>query len=319
MTIVLMCLFLILASPAFALQVVTGTYAGNNVDDTDITISPACQPKAVFVRSLAGGGNMHVLTASMPTNSAGIITSTTQKNANTIQQINADGFEVGTTLNVSGTTYYYVCLCDNGAQDFVEGTYTGSSGTDNRDITLSLSFTPELVINIPDANGDDVVFRGANSHSGDSSSITNAAATTAANYIQSFAAGQFQVGSFMNVNLTKYYYLAFKASASGVATGNYAGNTSDDRNITVTTFTPEVVWLKGSSTTAGLAHRFSNAGDSSWCAAAAATTNQIQAFASGNFQVGTSTCANENTVTMRWFALADVASSRRPSAPIFLQ
>lgn len=320
MTFILAIFLALLASPVWALSVVTGSYTGDTADDRDIAISPACQPKAVIVKNNGASSAARVMTDTMSTNASGQFSAQSQGASNEIQQLNSDGFEVGTVLNGSGVVFRYVAFCDNGAGDIETGTYTGSSGTDNRNITMVSSWTPELVI-IFACTGEYNVWRGATSHSGDSASKLNFAETEAANLIQSFGAGTFQLGSLMNVNACVYHWIAFKGSTSGVATGNFAGNTSDDRDITVTSFTPEFVLVRSAAATnATGSYRFaSNAATESFCTSAAATTNQIQAFGSTSFQVGTSSCANENTQTMRWFALADVAVSRRPQQPIIFQ
>ncbi len=317
MSILVLLFSLVLSSPAFALSVVTGSYTGDTTDDRDIAISPACQPKAVIVKNNGASSAARIMTDTMSTNSSGQFSANAQGAANEIQQLNSDGFEVGTVLNGSGVVFRYVAFCNNGAGDIETGTYTGASGTDNRNITMVSSWTPELVI-IIGCNAEYNVWRGATSHSGDSASKLNFAEAEAANLIQSFGAGTFQLGSLMNVNACVYHWIAFKGSSSGVATGNFAGNTSDDRDITVTSFTPEFALVRSAAATnATGSYRFtSNAATESFCTSAAATTNQIQAFGATSFQVGTSACANENGQTMRWFALADVATSRRPQQPI---
>ncbi len=312
-------LFLILAycllsSQAWAIQVVSGSYVGDGTDDRNIVISPPCQPKAVFIKRDVATSNGIVLFASMGANNSGRFTSTTQGGSDQIQQFNSDGFQVGTSVvvNALGATIYYTALCDNGVNDFAEGTYSGTNA-DDRNIVTSPAFSPELVMVMPSST-QAVTWRGATSHSGDAASRINSAAGEGANYLQAFNADGFQVGVSNNVTGTTYYYIALKASA-GVATGTFTGNTSDNRDIT-TNLLPKLIFIKGDSTTKGIGYRFgSNTGDASFCLVDASAANIIQAFAATTFQVGTASCANENTVAMRWFALTDFGR-RRAVAPI---
>ena len=307
-TLVLMAM-LVWAAPSWAVQVVTGSYAGDGTDNRNITISPACQPLAVFLQRSDAAWGGQVFLSSMSTNSSGEYTGTSQNQADRIQQMNADGFQVGTQsyVNASGSAYRYMAVCDNSANDVAVGTYAGNAG-DNRDITISPAFQPEVVIVFP-SNGGLAPWRGATSHSGDTASFLNSAAADAPNYIQQFNANGFQVGTSANSNAVNYYYLALKGSASGVVTGSFSGNGSDNRDITTPGFQPEFVLVKGNSTTKKVATRYaSQSGDLSFCADAAEVANIVQSFISTGFQVGTDTCTNENAVTMRWAAFADVAA-----------
>lgn len=303
-----MLIVLALASPAHAIQVVTGSYTGNGTDNNSIVISPACQPKAVFVKRNSAAVELTARFDSMGANESKHVTGTSLLTTG-IKTLDASGFTLGTasTTNGSGVTHYYVAICDNGAADFSTDSWSGDN-TDNRDITLTdATFTPEVVLILASGAGVQS-WRGANSHSGDSASRLNTLSTSQANEIQSFASGSFQVGSGLNATGTTYYSVALKASA-GVSSGSFTGNTSDDRDITAIA-NPEFVLIKGDSTTAEPSHRFGIAGDASWCSADASAANIIQALSSTGFQVGTNTCANENTVTMRWFAIADFAPRR---------
>jgi hypothetical protein len=309
----LLCLSL-LASPALAMQVVTGSYTGNSSagsnDNRDIVISPACQPSMVFIKGNTGGGGFDFVlsTTAMGADGTIVLTGTSAGIiSNSIQAFNADGFEVGTssTVNNNGSTYYYAAICDNGQNDFAVGSYTGSSGTDNRDLIISPAFQPSIVF-VMSTNSGFHAWRGDTSHSGDNASRFNTAAADSGNFIQAFNADGFEVGSTFNTNAVTYYYVAFKGTAS-VTNGSFSGNGSDNQTKSVTTFTPDMVWIKGASATREMSYKLgSMAGDLSSCGEVDPTTDQIQALNSDGFQVGTSTCSNENAVTMRWFAITDL-------------
>lgn len=304
------------AVPALAIQVVHGSYSGDGLDNKDITVSPSCQPVAVFVNRDSATRDMFARFSSMGSNVSKVVTNTSAEVTDAIKVLNSNGFRLGTNVNTnaSGVTHYYTAICDNGANDVAVGSYAGSGAATTAISFASATFTPELCLILHSSTALNA-WRGAASHSGDSASSMNTSTADAADRIESFTAGGFSVGSLMHLNATTYYYLCLKASASGVATGSYTGDTNDTRDIS-TGFQPEFVGIKGNSTTNQLAYRHgSNSGDASYCDVGAATTNIIEAFEATNFQVGTSTCANENTVTMRWFALADVG--RRVVAPLF--
>lgn len=302
---------------ALAVLVVTGTYAGDNTDNRNITISPACQPKAVFAKRTSNiTGNSVFKNASMTGDNTSLISSAVTFNADLIQAINSNGFQVGVSLNGTGNTYAYLALCDNGANDLAEGTFTGN-GSDNRDITISPAFSPEFVFLIANAN-QQYVFR-TTSMSGDKACTYNSGVACASNKIQQFNSNGFQVGTVMNVNTTAYYYIAIKGSALGVASGSYTGNATDNRDITAG-FAPAGVFIKGDSTSNEAAGRFSShSGDDSFCDTGAATTNIIQGFGSTTFQVGTDGCVNENAVTMYWVAIATVSPSRGARGPLYTE
>lgn len=304
-------LFLILlACPlqAHAIQVVTGSYTGNGTDNTDITISPACQPVAVFVKRDNAANEMHARFSSMATGTSKSVTDATAEVTTAIKQFNANGFRLGThtSVNNSGSTHYYVAICDNGAGDISVDTWTGNA-TDNRNISLTGgSFTPEVVIILRSNNGVEY-WRGATSHTGDSAAETNVLDSNSPDAIQSFSAGQFQVGTLANANTIVFYSLALKAS-SGVASGVFTGNATDNRDIS-TIANPKFVLLKGDSLTNKPAYKFGISGDAAWCGANASAADIIQSLQAGGFQVGTNACANENAIGMPWFAITDFVAT----------
>ena len=299
-------LAVVLPSPVWAIQVVTGSYTGTGTDNTDIVISPACQPVAVLVKRNSAAVELTARFDSMAAGESKNVTGTALLTTG-IKAFNADGFRLGTatTTNSSGTTHYYVAICDNGQGDLSVDTWAGDN-TDNRDIVLTGgSFTPEVVLVLSSGSGVQS-WRGATSHSGDSASRLNTLNGVQSNEIQAFAAGSVQVGSGLNVTGTTYYSLALQGSA-GVASNFFTGNASDNRDVTAIS-NPKFVLIKGDSTTAEPAYRFGIGGDAAWCSEDAAAANLIQAFQSTGFQVGTDACANENTVTMRWFAISDFSA-----------
>ena len=314
-------LLLTLPSLAHAITVQTGSYTGDGLDNKAIALGSACTPSVVLVKRNTAANHSFIALSSMTAGDSWTLTQTTATPSTTcVKTLTATGFTLGTSssCNGSGVTHYYLAICDNGAGDLSVGSYTGSAGGDNRDITISPAFSPEVVLIIP-GSGAFRVWRGASAHSGDDASIVSSASATTANYIQAFNASGFQVGTSYNADTIVFYYVAIKGSAAGVASGNFAGNTNDDRDIT-TGFQPEFVLVKQDSTTDGPSYRFaSQTAGESHCLSEAAATNQIQAFGATTFQVGTDVCANSNGITMHWFALTDVTASRRPIPPVVFE
>lgn len=309
--------FLLYALPAHAVIVNSDTFTGNGTDNTPITFATACTPDVVIIKRNEAATHAYISTSTMAASTSYQFTNTSSTPASLcVKSFTSTGFTVGTntSCNSSGDDHYYVALCPNGANDFEVGTYTGNGG-DNRDIAMAASWTPELVL-IVNQSTDARVWRGATSHSGDSSSYISTASADAANFIQSFGAGTFQVGTAANTNTVVYHYIALKGDAAGIVTGSFSGNTDDNRDIP-TGFLPEFVMVKHPSTTDGPSYRFTGmSGDLSFCLSEAAAANQIQALGATTFQVGTDACSHSNGDTMRWFALGDTSE---PSSGFYIR
>lgn len=137
---------------------------------------------------------------------------------------------------------------------------------------------------------------------------TGSSALTTTNGITQHASG-FTVGSAANVNTnaTTYDYVAISDNADGnVSVGSYVGNGSDNRNITLSGFsgTPDLVLVLGDTAQPTAWRTSAMSGDSSQTFGTSLTTNIIQAFGSGNFQVGTSAIVNTATATPTYYYLA---------------
>lgn len=313
-------LLLSISCNAFAIQLVSGSYVGNGLDNKDIVMSPPCQPVAVFIKRDTATVELFARFDSMGTNISKSVTGTAVEGSTNIKSFNSDGFRLGTgsSTNGNGSTHYYVAICDTGNSDIAFNSWAGDN-TDNRDITISPAFTPELVMILQSSSGAQS-WRGATSHSGDDASRLNSAFGSVANEIQSFSGTGFQVGSAQNASGTTYYSIAIKPS-SGALTGSFSGNATDNRDITAVG-NPEFVLLKSDSSTNKPAFRFALSSDGAWCGANAQATNVIQSFSSSGFQVGSDACSNENATTMFWFSLADAAANaglRRAVTPLMFQ
>ena len=223
-----------------------------------------------------------------------------------IKSLNSDGtITLGTDATANGNTvaYYGLAIVDDGAGDVAVGSYTGN-GSDNRDISIAgtLSGTPDLVwIKRSDSQG--FTWR-SSLHSGDSASF-NAAGADAANIIQAFGSGTFQVGTnnASNASGQTYYYAAFKAAANVFAVFTYTGNGADNRDVTgLTTFRPAYVFTHASNQVSFI-RTDDIAGDASKSVSANAfLTDRIQAILDTGMQVGTNAQVNNSGTTYIGYA-----------------
>jgi hypothetical protein len=179
------------------------------------------------------------------------------------------------------------------------GSYVGD-GTDNRAIT-GLGGQPDVVILKQDSTTLPLIR--TSTMTGDvTKPITGGALQ--ADRIQSLDVDGFTVGTIANVNLSTFYYIAFKAAAGELAVASYTGDGLDDRSITVATdFQPGyVIVIPGNNQ--GSVQRFAAMiGDTSvQFNASNPAANLIQAFEANGFQVGTGAQVNSATVTYHYVA-----------------
>ncbi len=139
--------------------------------------------------------------------------------------------------------------------------------------------------------------------------------------IQALESDGFQVGTdgSVNTNTVVYHYAAFKSAAGTMAVGTYAGDATDDRDITAG-FQPDWVIVDSDSSveigdgSPGSITRFAAmSGDISvnfsWAYATTVFDNSIQGFNVDGFQVGSDFVVNDNTAVFHWAAFADTLPS----------
>ena len=281
------------------MRLATGSYAGNSVDNRQIT-GIGFQPDVVIIKSSAGRSAI-IRTSTMSGDKSKTINNTGALAANLIQSLDADGFTVGTanTVNVTGDSYYWVAM--RAGSDMKVGSYVGN-GADNRSIT-GVGLQPVWAVTLGD--GDDSIFRPGPLAGDASYSMTGTTSVT--NDIQALQADGFQVGSSADVNQSgvTYHYIVWAASTH-VKTTSYAGNGVDNRSITGVGFQPLMVWIKRDDAQQPVWRPASLAGDSTlFWAATAANTNRIQALQADGFQVGTQAQVNNSGATHYYLALRD--------------
>lgn len=297
------------------MKVAVGTYTGNG---TSQTISPSgwsgITPDFVLVK---GGANNAVYAQStMSADNTKDMNTSAALFSGGITALSPGSFSVGSDarVNQNAVAYHYLALYDTGDGDLDVLSYTGD-GADNRDIAVpGITGTPTMVMvaNATALSNSNPVWRATGSHSGDNASTFGAA--QAANRIQSFASGGFQVGtdSHVNSNGVVYHVLALKDTASLFKSWTaYTGNGTDSRSITGVGFQPDFVLAENISGTGAAALRFSTeSGDNSYqIGATTEAANKIQAFEADGFQVGTNAVVNTGSATYGGFAFKIGSSS----------
>lgn len=185
----------------------TGSYSGNSTDDRNITgvgfdpiwvvIGHSHNTHFSYLTDQSTGGNSDYFTALAET-------------TNNIQALITDGFQVGngTTVNITGNTYYWFAL--KAGSQVKTGSYTGNA-VDGRSIT-GVGFNPVAVIIKVTDSANPGVFRPA-SLAGDNCIKWSVAG--GANLIQSLITDGFTVGTDVTVNDSgrPYHWIAFVDTA----------------------------------------------------------------------------------------------------------
>lgn len=292
------------------MQIKIGNYTGNGSDNRSIT-GIGFQPDMVFVGRQGGGWNFARVVGMtgdvcVPWGGDG------GEFDNRIQAIESDGFQVGTNGDTNENTgaYNYIAVRDDGVDDFSAGIYTGN-GTDNRDIT-GLGFQPDFIV-VKRRNGSDRAVWWHKSLGGDNS-LPFIETGAGGNRIQGVGADGFQVGTDGQVNSTSqtYMYVAFKEVAGLLKASSFAGNGSDDRNITGLGFDPEFVMGKGNGgTNAHSYFTFSNWSvnqSKPFSAWGWPIDNTIQDIITDGFQVGTANGINQSGITTYYVGIKSGSS-----------
>lgn len=281
------------------MKVATGEYTGNGTDDRSIS-GVGFQPEVVVVKATDAAGPPF-RTDAMSGDNANWLRDNNGLTANIIQALESDGFQVGTdgAVNTGSQAYQWFAFADGGDGDLATGTYTGN-GTDDRSVT-DPGFDVAFVI-VKHRGTESGAWRIA-SNSADNSLQFHQFSAEKTNTIQNFVTNGFEVGTSAEVNTSSevYDYIAVKSGSSSVAESTYTGNATDDRDITGTGFTPEVVWVKTDDSQAPRANT-DGTDDSISLGTIANAANSIQSFASDGFQVGSAADVNSSAATEYWVA-----------------
>lgn len=243
------------AFKAAAGEMVVGSYTGNGTDNRNIT-GVGFQPDYVIVMAAANQVAVHRSSALPGTFSNGTSTINTgnlttdrcytftaeSSFRNGIQQIQSDGFQVGThaRVNSSGVTYHYIAW-KKIAGSMNVGAYAGN-GIDNRDIT-GVGFQPEWVIvksnSTQASNNDPAVHHPESLGATTDLTLQFPFSASFGNGIQKLISDGFQVGNDIKVNgsvVERYYFwAAFRefTCVTAVTLASFMAEADGDRNVTL--------------------------------------------------------------------------------------
>ncbi len=301
-----------IASSGHALEVATGSYVGNGIDNRTVT-GVAFAPEVVLVASEASLQREAVLrTAAMPGDLSCELTS--KCDVNRIQALRPDGFEVGSdvAVNGSGRTYHWIALrADGCTPDLRFGSYLGN-GADAR-VVGGLEFEPTYVL-VKQAESAAIGVQRFAAETGDASLPTATAGDELTNRIEALRPGGFVVGTNAQVNDTgkTYYWVAWEEAPGASTSGRYVGNAVDGRTIAGLGLTPAWVVVR-SAAKRHTVHRpasIAAARDLSlYFAGLAATSDRIQALTTDGFAIGSDDQVNRNGESYFYFALAGSTST----------
>jgi len=230
-----------------------------------------------------------------------------------IKSFTATGFTLGTSsgVNTSGATYYFVAF--KAGTDLIVGTYPGDGGTQS---ITGLGFSPNMVIVFSNYASVQPAWRNSAMVASYSNRFGGHAVWS--NYINTFEAGGFTVGSNQNVVGTTYHYAAFKGSTA-LQSGTFAGAAGANKTITTTGMTPQFVMMcvdDGTVSVWPVMKIASMAATSSVIyTATASTTNDIIGFAAGSFTVKNGSAQANSTSDPNYYT----AFGAGGSLPIELQ
>jgi len=195
-----------------------GTYVGDGTNDRNIVISPAFQPGAVIILGEMDDSNVWRLSAMA--GDASLDFALGGAGTNEIQAFNANGFQIGTDIQVNdgtgGTVDYYPLSVKDVANYATSGTYT-ATGSPSDGLEITVGFQPDMVI-VKSDTADGVAIIRTSAMTGDfACPITNVAC--GANFIQSFTATGFTIGTSASVQSAsvKYWWWAIRTPVYSTA------------------------------------------------------------------------------------------------------
>jgi hypothetical protein len=283
------------------LRIATGSYTGDATDDRAIT-GVGFQPDVVIIKSNSVQGAI-MRTSTMSGDAAKRMVGASALGANLIQSLDSNGFTIGTELAVNAvlTTYWWIAL-QAGDYALKVGSYAGNGTSQS---ISGLGFSPEYVM-VASSGGAWSVQR----FSGMSTSYQFDADLGASDRITSLDGNGFSVGSSaqVNENLTAYHWVAWNQVAGSIKMGSYAGNDTDNRDITGVGFQPDYVIVRGDDTLVARrgVHRPASMTGTTDCLTwdpVSTATSAIKALQSDGFQVGTGGAANAGGTTYHYLAM----------------
>ncbi len=289
----------VVSAPAWS-QVRTGTYVGDGVSGRSIT-GLGFQPDIVIIKGndSAGDATSAVLSSTtMPAGFAKPLKGDQTLLGNLVLSLDSDGFTVGSDrmVNFSGVTFYYAAFRTN--DDIHLGTYTGTGAFNP---VSGLGFSPDYVIVMEDGASRAIhhAYHGFDSASFDQDAYSDA--------VLSMDADGFSLGANTHANESSrtYHFVAWNEVPQRVKVGWYFGDGVDDRAIGLG-FRPDYAIVKAIDSIDDPVQRFAPmTGDTSVNFQENVQPDQIQAFSSNGFQVGTDSSVNNGSTSYFYVAFAN--------------
>lgn len=299
-----------------------GTYTGNGVDNRSIT-GVGFKPEVVITKNNTNATtNNRYAMVNHPHNPGELssyIATTTANLTNCVQSLDADGFQLGTSIlcNANTDIFYYMAWAGESASEPAgTGTFTMATGSYTGNGTsysvTGLAFSPDLII-VKGSAATMAYFRTSDMKSTTSYSMTN---TTVADGITAITADGFTVGvnASLNTNAAVYHYQAFgnayktqkRSGADDFMTGVYYGNGALTRPITRLPFTPDFVFTKRNNNTAGVWRTSDVVGDKTLLFSAAVNAADcIESLNANGFTIGANATVNTSGSYYYWFAFKE--------------
>ena len=283
-----------------------GSYIGDGTDDRNIT-GIGFQPTLVLTKS---GGARAIFRDNNDSGTTSHRLDTTTSN-NLIQALQSDGFQVGTSANINGTTYYWFAFRAV-TRRIVTGTYTGNA-TDNRNIT-GLGFQPNWVWIIDSTSGsasDEGIFR-TNSFSGDASVGFFQARAITTNLIQALQSDGFQIGTHDNVNTNNEPYQWFALANTSTSTST-STTTSTSSSTSTTTTTSTSSSTSTSTTSTSSSTTTSTSTTTTLTSTSTSTTSTSTSTTSTSTSTTTTTSTSSSTSTTSTSSSTSITTSTSSS------
>ena len=286
-------------------KMATGSYVGTGVAARTINTGTFA-PDLVIIKDNAA--NLMVFRTRLGGDATSYLAGATADFAGGITSLTANGFVVGTnaTVNTLNSTYQWQAFGNaynpetkTGAADFAIGAYQGTAGDD-----MQVAGAPYQMdfVTVKRNSNTAANFR-TSDQAGDLSGFFVGTAE-GSNYIQNLNSTGFQVGSATAVNGGGAFHkwFGFKAGTN-FAVGSYTGNNVVDRPITIGSgFQPNLLWVKGVSTTVAVSRPGSVSGDVTQTFAAANGAGRVKAFTATGASLGAFIEVNANAVNYRYIA-----------------
>lgn len=283
-------------------QIKEGTYIGTAVDGTNIT-DVGFLPNLVFIKT--SGQNAVWRNALHQGDKTSTMASNVTNSADMIQNLQADGFQIGAnaSVNTNLAAHYYIAITGTPSQLIYRGGKYRGNSADNRSIVdTGMGFTPDFVMVKNDGTQFDS-FRIVDIIGDLSSHFASTA--DAANEIQALTSNGFQLGTSARVNgAADYYYNVFKNTTGVIKTGSYTGTGVSGNAITGVGFQPDIVIVNSSVTQPGILKTTSMGGNNSAALNnGSIVTDQILSLDSDGFTVGSQLATNQATTVIYFIAM----------------